>query len=136
MAKSKKHGGWQKIAGSAVCAAVLFLLWAGVASVLRGQESTLPAAGHMAIAARYRQEATETRESIKRHQIAADIYRKGSEEPNTAGFNPQGRKQMVQHCERVIAYYTEAAKELDAMAAEHEAVAKQLRSPGHSEEQK
>lgn len=131
MAKSKKHGGWQKIAGSAVCAVVLFLLWAGVAPVLHGQESTLPAEGHMAIAARYRQEATETREVIKRHQIAADIYRKGSEEPNTAGFNPQGRKQMVQHCERVVAYYTEAAKELDAMAAEHEALAKQPKSPEH-----
>ena len=43
---------------------------------------------------------------------------------------------MVQHCEQVIAYYTEAAKELDAMTTEHEALAKQLRSPEHSEEQK
>ncbi len=129
MAKSKKHGGWQKIAGSAVCAVVLFLLWAGVAPVLHGQESARPTEDHLAIAARYRQEATETREVLKRHQIAADIYRKGSEEPNTAGFNPQGRKRMVQHCERVIAYYTEAAKELDAMAAEHEALAKQPKSP-------
>ncbi len=132
MTENKKFSGWPQIASSAV---VLFLLWSGFAPALRGQESTLPAAGHMAIAARYRQEATETRESIKRHQIAADIYRKGSEEPNTAGFNPQGRKQMVQHCERVIRYYTEAAKELDAMAAEHEALAKQPRNPGHSEEQ-
>ncbi len=134
MTKNKERSGWQRIAGSAVDAVALFLLWSGFAPALRGQESTLPAEGHMAIAARYRQEATETREAIKRHQIAADIYRKGSEEA-AAGFNPQGRKQMVQHCERVIRYYTEAAKELDAMATEHEVVAKQLRSPEHPEGQ-
>lgn len=116
MAKSNKSSGWRRIAGSAVCAVVLFLFWSGFAPVLRGQESTLPPGGHMAIAARYHQEATETREVIKRHQIAADIYRKGSEEA-AAGFNPQGRTQTVQHCERVIRYYTEAAKELDVMAA-------------------
>ena len=136
MTKSKKRSDWRMMLSGAVCAVTAFLLWSGFAPVLQGQESTPPAKGHLATAARYHQEATETREAIKRHQIAADIYRKGSEEPNTAGFNPQGRKQMVQHCERAIAYYTKAAQELEAMAAEHEAVAKQLRSPGHSEEQK
>ena len=88
---------------------------------------------HQAIAAEYRNEAVEMREAIKRHQIAADIYRKGSEQAYGAGWNPQGRKQMVQHCERLIAYYTEAAKELEAMAAEHEALAKQVQG-GRSEE--
>lgn len=135
MTESKKRSGWRMMLSGAVCAMTVFLFWGGFASILQGQESTLPAAGHMAIAARYRQEATETRESIKRHQIAADIYRKGSEEA-AAGFNPQGRKQMVQHCERVIRYYTEAAKELDAMATEHEALARQPKSPEHPAGQK
>lgn len=134
MTKSKKRGAWRIIVSSAVCAVTVLLCWGEFVPVLQGQESTLPAAGHMAIAARYRQEATETREVIKRHQIAADIYRRGSEDA-AAGFNPQGRTQMVQHCERVITYYTEAAKELDAMAAQHEALAKQLRNPEHLEEQ-
>lgn len=129
MALGKNVNGWRFVTGSVVCIVALLFLWNGFVPVLQGQESTLPAAGHMAIAARYRQEATETREAIKRHQIAADIYQKGSEQSYGAGFNPQGRKQMVQHCERVIAYYTKAAEELDAMAAEHEALAKQPTSP-------
>lgn len=127
MTENKKFSGRPQILSSS--AVVLFLLWSGFASILQGQESTLPAENHLAIAARYRKEAAETREAIKRHQIAADIYRKGSEEA-AAGFNPQGRKQMVQHCERVIAYYTKTAKELDAMAAEHEALARQPMNPG------
>jgi hypothetical protein len=130
--EKKKFSDWPQVSSSAAVA--LFLLWGAFAPVLQGQERAQPGEDHVAIAARYRQEATETREAIKRHQIAADIYRKGSEEA-AAGFNPQGRKQMVQHCERVIAYYTDAAKELDAMAAEHEALTKYLRSPGHLEGQ-
>lgn len=130
MTKSKKRNGWQRIAGSAVCAMILLLVWSEFAPVLRGQESTRPTEDHLAIAARYRKEAEETREAIKRHQISIEVYRRGTEKPYTV-MNPQGRKQMVQHCERVIAYYTEAAKELDAMAAEHEALAKQPQSPEH-----
>ena len=53
-----------------------------------------------------------------------NIYRKGIGEPYM-GFNSQGRERMVQHCERVIAYYTEAIKELEVMAEAHEAMAKQ-----------
>ena len=37
---------------------------------------------------------------------------------------------MVKHCERLIEYYTKAAQDLEAMAAEHEALAKQLKSGG------
>lgn len=135
MTESKKRDGWRMMFSGAVCAVTVFLFWGGFAPVLHGQESPLPASGHMAIAARYRQEATQMRKVIKGHQIAADIYRKGSEDA-AAGFNPQGRKQMVQHCEQVIRYYSEAVKELDAMAAAHEALAKQLGNPEHSEEQK
>lgn len=131
MTENKKFSGWPQLSS---CAVVLFLLWSGFAPILQGQESTLPAEDHLAIAARYRQEAAETREAIKRHQIALEVYRRGTEKPYTA-MNPQGRKRMVEHCERLVAYYTDAAKELDAMAAEHEALAKQLRSPGHAEEQ-
>lgn len=131
MTENKKFSGWPQISSSAV---VLFLLWSGFAPILQGQESTLPAEDHLAVAARYRKEAAETREAIKRHQMATDVYRRGTESPYTV-MNPQGRKRMVQHCERLIAYYTKAAEELDTMAAEHEALAKQLRSPGRLEEQ-
>jgi hypothetical protein len=88
---------------------------------------------HLAITVRYRKEAAEAREAIKRHQIALEVYRQGTEKPCTT-MNLQGREQMVRHCERVIAYYTETAKELDVMAAEHEAVAKQLTGSGHAAE--
>jgi hypothetical protein len=135
MALGKKVADWRFVIGSVVCIMILFFLWHGFVPVLQGRESTSPAEEHQAIAAQYRQEAAETRKSIKRHQIAADVYRKGSEQSYGAGFNPQGRKQMVQHCERVIRYYTEVAKELDAMTAEHEAVAKQLKSSEHPEGQ-
>lgn len=123
--KNKGIRGWLKVSSGAVYAMIVFFVWGGFAPALRGQERTRPAEDHLAVAARYRQEAAELREAIKRHQIALDVYRKGSEEPHTAGFNPQGRKRMVQHCERVIAYYTETAKELEAMAEAHEAAAKQ-----------
>jgi hypothetical protein len=129
MTENKKFSSWPQISSSAV---ILFFLWSGFAPILQGQESTLPAEDHLAIAARYRNEATETREAIKRHQLAADVYRRGTEKPYTV-MNPQGRKQMVQHCERVIAYYTKTAEELEAMAAEHEALAKQVQS-GRTEE--
>lgn len=134
MAKSKKHSEWGMMLSGAVCAVTVVLVWGGFAPVLHGQESPSPAERHLASASQYRNEAAETRGAIKRHQMAAAIYRKGSEQSYGAGWNPQGRKQMVQHCERVIRYYTEAAKELDAMAAAHEALAQQLRSPEHAEE--
>lgn len=120
--------------GGAVCAVVLVLLWSGFAPTLRGQEIPSPGEQHRASAGQYRQEAAALREATTRHQISLDVYRKGSEEPNTAGFNPQGRKRMVEHCQRLIADYTEAAKELEAMAAEHEALAKEASvSPPESE---
>ena len=130
MMENTKLSGWLQITSGAV---VLVLLLGGFAAVLQGQEDASLAGEHLAITARYRKEAAETRDVIKRHQLAADVYRRGTEPPYTV-MNPQGRKQMVQHCERVIAYYTKAAHELDAMAAEHEALATQLRSPGHVEE--
>ncbi len=129
-----KSSGWPMITNSAACVVALLVLWAGLAPTLRGQEEASPVEEHVAIAARYQQEAAETREAIKRHQIAIDVYQRGTEQPYTV-MNPQGRKQMIQHCERVIASYTEAAKELDAMAAEHAAVAKQLTGSGRAEEQ-
>ncbi|MBI3245483.1 MAG: hypothetical protein HYZ50_03115 [Deltaproteobacteria bacterium] len=129
MTKNKQRSSRRILASGTASLVAIFLLWSGFAPVLRGQEHVPPAEDHLTIAARYRQEAAETREALKRHQIAADIYRKGSEEAAT-GFNPQGRKQMVQHCERVIAHYTKTAKELDTMAAEHEALAQQPTNPG------
>ena len=134
MAESMNRSSWQRRRVKAGYAVLLFLLMVSFAAVLQGQEGASPAAEHLTIAARYRKEAAETWEVIKRHQIATDVYRRGTESPYTV-MNPQGRKRMVQHCERLIGYYTDAAKELDAMAAEHEALAQQLRSPGHSEEQ-
>lgn len=129
MTKNKQRSSRRILASGTASLVAILLLWSGFAPVLRGQEHVPPTEDHLAIAARYRQEAVETQEAIKRHQLAADIYRKGSEEA-AAGFNPQGRKQMVQHCERVITYYTKTAKELDAMAAEHEALARQSTNPG------
>lgn len=114
---------------------ILFVLWSGCAPALRGQGSTLPTEDRLAIVAQYRQEVAEKREAIKRRQIMIDVYSKGSEEPYT-GFNPQGQRQMVEHCKRVIAYYTEAVTELEAMAEAHKAIAKQPRSPGRAEEQR
>lgn len=120
--------------GCAVCAVVLVLLWSEFTPTPRGQEVPSLGEQHRASAGQYRQEAAALREAITRHQISLDVYRKGSEEPNTAGFNPQGRKRMVEHCQRLIADYTEAAKELEAMAAEHEALAKEASvSPPESE---
>jgi hypothetical protein len=104
-------------------AMILFLLWGSFAPALQGQEGARPTEDHLAIAARYRKEAEETREAIKRHQLMIDIYRKG---PMVA--NPQGRQRMVEHCERVVQYFTNAAKELEAMAEEHEAMAREPRS--------
>lgn len=124
MTESKKRRSWQRRTGRAGCAVLLFLLVGGFAAVLQGQEGASPAAEHRAISTRYRKEAAETREAIKRHQIATDVYRRGTEPPYTV-MNPQGRKRMVQHCERLIGYYAEAPKELDVMATEHEAIAKQ-----------
>ena len=131
MTQSTQRGRWQRV--GTVCVVVLVLLWGGSMSLLRGQERPQPGEAHLAITARYRKEAAEAREAIKRHQIALEVYRQGTEKPYTA-MNPQGREQMVQHCERVITSYTETAKELDAMAAEHEAVAKQLTGSGHAAE--
>ncbi len=125
MTNRKKGKGWQKLTGGVTCAVALLLVWGGFALVLYGQESPPPAEDHLAIAARYRQEAAAAREAVERHQLALAVYRQGTEKPYTV-MNPQGRQQMVRHCERLIAHYTEAAKELDAMAAEHEALAEQL----------
>ncbi len=128
--KSKQTSGWQRAARYAAGAMILSVFWSGCAPALRGQGSTLPTEDHLAIAAQYRQEAAEMREAIKRRQIMIDIYSRGSEGPYTV-FNPQGRQQMVQHCKRVIAYYTEAA-----MAEAHETISKQPRSPMRADEQK
>ena len=121
MTQRMQRGRWQRVGTVGVL--LLVLLGGGSLSLLRGQESPQPGEDHLAITARYRKEAAEAREAIKRHQIALEVYRQGTEKPYTA-MNPRGREQMVRHCERVIASYTETAKELDAMAAEHEAVAK------------
>ena len=64
------------------------------------------------------------RETIKRHQLSREVYRQGTLPPYTV-MNPQARERMVQHCERLIAYYMEAAKELESMAEVHEALAKE-----------
>jgi len=127
--QSPQRGRWQRV--GTVGVVVLLLLWGASMSLLRGQESTQPGEDYLAIAARYRREAAEAQEAIKRHQIALEVYRQGTEKPYTA-MNPQGREQMVRHCGRVIASYTETAKELEAMAAEHEAVAKQLTGSEHA----
>lgn len=119
MTQSTQRGRWQRVGTVGVL--LLLFLGGGSMSLLRGQESPQPGEDHLAITARYRKEAAEAREAIKRHQIALEVYRQGTEKLYTA-MNPRGREQMVR--QRVIASYTETAKELDAMAAEHEAVAK------------
>lgn len=125
----------QMLRNWAVSAGALLLLWGGVVSILQGQESPSPQERHQAIAAGYQNEAAEMRAAIKRHQLSRDVYRQGTERPYTV-MNPQGRKRMVQHCERLITYYADAAKELEAMAAEHEALAKQATSPEPPEGQR
>lgn len=129
MTASNTRCGRQMLVSGTASLVALLLFWSGFAPVLHGQEPVPPAEDHLTIAARYRQEATETREAIKRHQLALEVYRRGTEKPYTA-MNPQGRKRMVQHCERVIAYDTKTAKELEALAAEHEALAQQPTNPG------
>jgi hypothetical protein len=125
---------WLGLTNGIPLAVLLFLLWSSFAVVLHGQESASAADDHLAIAARYRQEAEEAREAIKRHQLSLDIYQKGSDDPYT-GFNVQGRKRMVEHCQRLIAYYRDAARELEAMAQEHEALAQQPTAPRRTEDQ-
>lgn len=125
---------WRGITTRTLSPVLLLLLWSGFAAVLHGQESASAGEDHLTIAARYRQEAEEAREAIKRHQLSLDIYRKGSDDPYT-GFNVQGRKRMVEHCQRLIAYYSDAARELEAMAQEHEALAQQPTAPRRTEDQ-
>lgn len=100
MTENKKLRSWLQITSSAVA---LVLLLGGFAAVLQGQEDASLAEEHLAITVRYRKEAAETRDAIKRHQLTTDVYRRGTEPPYTV-MNPQGRKRMVQHCERLIAY--------------------------------
>jgi hypothetical protein len=129
--QSTQRGRWQRVGTVGVL--LIVLLGGGSMSRLRGQESKQLGEDHLALTARYRKEAAEAREAIKRHQLALEVYRQGTEKSYTT-MNPQGREQKVRHCERVIASYTETAKELDAMAAEHEVVAKQLTGSGHAAE--
>lgn len=118
-------GRWQRRRAKAGYAVLLFLLMVSFAAMLQGQENASPGEDHVAIAARYRQEAAETRETSKRHQLSRDVYRRGLESPYTV-MNPQGRERMVQHCDRLIEHYTKAVQELEAMAEEHAVLAKQL----------
>lgn len=61
---------WQRRRATAGYAVLLFLLMVSFAAMLQGQEDASPGKDHLAIAARYRQEAAETQEAIKRHQLS------------------------------------------------------------------
>ncbi len=111
------------VKGIGVALMLCLFLGSGI-SKLQGQEGPQSPGEHRAMAARYRKEAEETRKAIERHQMMLEIYRK--EGPS----NPQGRRRMVEHCERVIQFYTQVLEGLEALAQEHEALAQSPASPG------
>lgn len=107
-------------------AAVVYCLlcWssAPVFAALRDALPTTASADHWRQAAQYRQEAERVQQVIRRYQILKEIYTTGSR-GISPGFNPLGRREMVERVQRVIQYFTQEEHDLEQRAADEEQLA-------------
>lgn len=99
-----------------------------LAGCVRGERSAIrellfqpvTAEQHEAIAARYRRQAAEARELAATHVTMAARYRAWD-----AGRTPgQSGERMEEHCRALAADYDDAANRYEALAASHEALAR------------
>jgi hypothetical protein len=88
-------------------------------------ESATTPADHEALAAYYEGEAKQARAKADEHRRMAAAYRSFRVPAGTKGNRSGLQRTMPGHCDRVVASYTAAADEYEAMAAAHREAAKE-----------
>jgi hypothetical protein len=94
---------------------------AGLPTAEEVEKATTPAQ-HEALAQQYADEAADLRKKAAMHESMLKAYENASQYQKTRAVHGTG-KGMVRHCKDLVAEYTKAAADAEAMAAEHRALA-------------
>lgn len=86
-------------------------------------ESAQTAADHEVLAAHFEAEAKGARAAAERHRSMGARYEKLRK---PAGLKGVRHRTMADHCARLVESYEAAAKEFEAMAAEHREAAREI----------
>lgn len=84
-------------------------------------------ADHEALATYFEAEAKEARAMAERHRKMAATYRNLRKPAGLKGVRARLERTMPRHCDELVARYDSAAKDYEAMAAEHREAASALR---------
>ena len=97
------------------------LLWGGCALSMQGQTAAPDTLlrDHATSASYYRQEAARARQAAETHATMLVLYR-GEAHKAGAGAAGSAQSSQVQHCERVVQSFRDAADALDALAQDHD----------------
>lgn len=97
------------------------LLWGGCALSMQGQAATPDTLlrDHATSASYYRQEAARARQAAEVHATMLVLYR-GEAQKAGAGSAVSAQSSQMQHCERVVQSFRDAANALDALAQDHD----------------
>jgi len=76
-------------------------------------------ADHEALATYFEGEAKAARAMAERHRSMGERYRNLRKPAGLKGVRAQIERSMPRHCDKLVASYEAAAKEYEAMAAEH-----------------
>ena len=76
------------------------------------EEAVISADDHSALAAHFESEAKKAREGAAMHRMMAESYRK-------MGGPAISKWQLDKHCDKLVASYEAAAKDLESMAQAH-----------------